>query len=283
MTWSLTVAGTVCLDDVTTPAGRRTEQQGGSAVFAALAAAPRVPVHLVAVVGEDGVASMDAALAGTDVDRTGLVIAPGRTRRWRAVHDFERWVTATEESDEGACDDWEPSVPATAAAAEVLFLGSMAPHQQLAVLAASRARLVASDTMTVHIADDAERVWRVVEASHVVFLNRSELAALTGIAEASWREAAAGLIGRGRVRAVVVKAGPLGAAVVTADGIVEREAHPVGAVVDPTGAGDSVAGAMLAHCALAERDDAAAVVAALDAGLARAAQAIGAFGTDGLR
>lgn len=55
--------------------------------------------------------------------------------------------------------------------------------------------------------------------------------------------------------AVVVKAGALGAACVTADSIVERPAHAVGEVVDSTGAGDALAGGFLGACAAAQRDD----------------------------
>jgi sugar/nucleoside kinase (ribokinase family) len=81
----------------------------------------------------------------------------------------------------------------------------------------------------------------------------------------------------------VVKAGPLGAALVTTDGIVHRPASPVGDVVDPTGAGDGVAGGFLGHCASVGRDDDETFLDALDEGLRRAAAVIGTFGTTGLR
>jgi sugar/nucleoside kinase (ribokinase family) len=280
--WDIAVAGTVSLDDVTTPHGRRTEQQGGSAVYFTLAASRHARVHVMGVVGADAEALMRATLAGVDADLEGVEVTGLPTRRWHAVHDFTRWVTASETSEEGAAAAWRPRMTAAAAAAEVLFLGSMAPEQQLSVLGQSRARLVGSDTMVVHIAHDAERMWGVVEGSDVVFLNRVELATLTGGTEEGWLEAARSLFGRGRLRAVVVKAGPLGAACVTAAGIVEREAHRVEPVVDPTGAGDSVAGGFLGACAAAERDDEEYFGAALEAGLRRAADAIGHFGPDGL-
>ncbi|TMD99692.1 MAG: carbohydrate kinase family protein [Chloroflexi bacterium] len=136
--------------------------------------------------------------------------------------------------------------------------------------------------MTVYIGSQRERVVSVVEAADVLFLNRAELAALTGRPADEWREAARGLCGRGRLRVVVVKAGPLGAACVTADEVVERAAHPVGAVIDPTGAGDALAGGFLGACARAEEDPHEHLVEALDAGLRRAAQAISRFGPEGL-
>jgi len=81
---------------------------------------------------------------------------------------------------------------------------------------------------------------------------------------------------------VVVKAGPDGAACVTATSVVERPAAPVLRVVDPTGAGDALAGAFLGACAAAERDDVDFFATALDAGLASAAAAISQLGLAGL-
>lgn len=283
MAWDLAAAGTVCIDDVTTPSGRAVAQLGGSAVYFSLAASRHTTVRVIGVVGEDGVEKMREVMGGTTVDLEGLEVVGLPTRRWYAVHDFARWVTATERSDEGASAGWTPRLTGAAQRAPVLFLGSMAPRQQHALLEASSARLVAADSMVVHIGDDPDHVWRVVEGSDLLFLNRAELATLTGQAEGRWAGSARALLGRGRLRAVIVKAGPLGAAVVTAAGVTEREAHPVEAVIDPTGAGDALAGGFLGACAEAERSDIAYLDTALVAGLRCAADAISRFGTAGLR
>ena len=283
MTWRLAVGGTVTLDDVTTPLGSRRAQQGGSAVYFALAAAPLAPVHVVGVVGRDGERSARQALEMPGVDLEGLEVAAGPTFRWTATHDFERWVTAAESSWPGVAADWQPSPPEAARRAEVLFLGSMEPAQQLAMLATSAARLVGADSMTVHIGQDAARVRSVLEGSDVLFFNRAELSALTGAGEADWVDAARSLLGRGRLRLAVVKAGPLGVGAVSATRVVVRDAHPVDPVVDPTGAGDALAGGFLGACARAERDPLDILDTALDTGLRRAAAAISAFGPDGLR
>jgi sugar/nucleoside kinase (ribokinase family) len=165
----------------------------------------------------------------------------------------------------------------------VLFAGSMRPDQQLETLRQSRARLIGSDSMGVYIGNRTDDVRAVAEASDLLFLNRSELSGLTGCAADDWQESARALCGRGRLRAVVVKAGPMGAAVVTASQVISRAAHPVEAVLDPTGAGDSLAGGFLGACARAERDDDAFFATALEEGLRCAADTIVAFGTAALR
>ena len=281
MPWEVTVAGTVTLDDVTTPQGRSHPQQGGSAVYSALAAARTgATVHLCGAVGADGVESLRAALAGTAVDTASLAVLEGSTFRWTAEHDFTRWVTRHEHADEGVATRWRPRLGDAAAGAPVLFLGSMRPWQQLEVLHQSGARLVGADSMTVHIGRERDAVMRVVTGCDVLFLNRAELEALTGDQE--WERAARSLLG-GRLRAMVVKAGPEGAALVTRAAVTEMEARPVAPVVDPTGAGDSLAGGMLAACALAARDDDDFLPQALAAGLSRAAECVGSFGVAGLR
>jgi sugar/nucleoside kinase (ribokinase family) len=282
VTWTIASAGTVTVDDVTTPHGRRTGQQGGSAVYFALAAVPFAPVRLVGVVGRDGEARIRSLVAGTGIDLGGLEVSEAPTFRWKATHDFERWVTACEQAEEGAYAGWRPRLDPAAAAAEVLFLGSMPPSTQLDALRQSGAGLVGADSMTVYIRSQRSAVAEVVAGADVLFLNRAELAGLSGMPEAAWREAAAALCARGRPRVVVVKAGPLGAACVTDSEVVERAAHPVGTVVDPTGAGDALAGGFLGACARARRDPADHLIEALDAGLRRAALAISHFGPQGL-
>src|SRR5690348_11644401 len=51
---AVTIAGTTMLDDTTSPVGRKSGLLGGSAPYAALAAARYCRVRLVSVVGADG-------------------------------------------------------------------------------------------------------------------------------------------------------------------------------------------------------------------------------------
>jgi len=281
--WDIAVAGTVCLDDITTPRGHRENLQGGSAVYFALAASRYAPVHLVGAVGRDGLDSVRRTVDGCEVTIEGVEVSETPTMHWYARHDFGAWVTAEERTEQGPYATWAPRLPAVARDAHVLFVGSMLPELQIQALRQSRARLIGSDSMTLYIADRGTDVRAVVEESDILFLNRSELAALTGLASDDWVASARALCGRGRLRAVVVKGGPSGAAVVSAHGVVQRAAHPVEAVLDPTGAGDALAGGFLGACARAERDDDDFFSAALDEGLRCAADAIVAFGTEALQ
>jgi sugar/nucleoside kinase (ribokinase family) len=282
MPWEITVAGTVHLDDITTPHGRRPRQIGGSALYFALAAAPHARVHLNAIVGADAEPELRQTLDGLPVDLGGLAVSDSPTFRWHAVHDFQRWVAETVAEEPGCEAEWRPHLSPEASRAEVLFLGSMRPSLQREILAQSSARLIGMDSMTCFTGPEREAVLEVVSGCDIVFLNRLELSSLVPEAP-DWAAAARSLFGSSRLRALVVKAGPTGAVLMTSTTTLERPAVPVDVVMDPTGAGDAIAGGFLGFCAAAGRDDDAVFPEALQDGLARAAVTIGTFGTEGLR
>lgn len=279
MTWDVAVAGTLHRDDITTPHGRRWSL-GGSAAYFALAASRYAPVHVNGIVGDDTAAAYESMLSTADIDLRGVVVSSTPTFVWHATHDFERWVTASEAAEPGCDPEWQPVLDEASRNAPVLFLGSMHPGLQTAVLEQSGARLVGADSMTVFMREDPESVRAVVAGADVLFLNNEEVEMLAGILD--WEEAARSLCGRGRLRAVVVKQGPDGAALVTGSAVHRLDAHPVESVVDPTGAGDALAGGFLGYCANAEHDGEDAYVAALAEGVRCAAAAVAAFGADGL-
>ncbi|MFN2451079.1 MAG: PfkB family carbohydrate kinase [Candidatus Dormibacteria bacterium] len=283
MAWPLAVVGTCHLDDIETPRGRRRGVVGGSAVYFALAAGRHVPVRLLGVVGADAESLVRATLAESPVELSQLTVSPLPTYRWRVRHHVDTGLAddADTPDQHSASDDWMPHLDHAAADAPVFFVASLTARLQREVLLQSRARLVGADTMVSHIAADVSAMQAVVRAADLLFVNQHELRALVPGADHDMQQAARSLCGRGRLRAVVVKRGPRGAACVTSDGVLELAAHPA-VVLDPTGAGDALAGGFLGACAAAERDDPGFFGEALTAGLRSAALAISGFGTEGL-
>ncbi|HUY55696.1 MAG TPA: PfkB family carbohydrate kinase [Candidatus Nanopelagicaceae bacterium] len=268
-------------DDLTTPAGRASEIPGGSALYFTLAAAPYCQVRPVAVLGEDG-DLLAELLQQPGVDPSGLARRPGPSYRWQAVHAADKAVPLREEQSFGVYSDWRPQVPSVARGSQLLFLGSMLPLAQVRVLGqCRRAELIGLDTMRDFISSDFDRVAQLLGVTDLLFANRAELEQLwphPGGAE----RAASELLGRGRLRAVVLKLGEAGAMLLTRSGTRHFPADPVERVVDPTGAGDSLAGGMMGRLAQLRRIDDGALEMALPAGLRAAARAISAFGVRGL-
>ncbi len=278
--WSVTVAGTIGFDDLTTPAGSVAQVPGGSALYFTLATLGLSVARPVAAVGGDGQQLLDL-LRGAGVDGVGVVTMAGPSYRWNAVHGNGP-VPESEVQNLGVYAEWSPRVPETHRESEILFLGSMPPRLQLAVMGqVSGANLVAIDTMRDFIASDRQLLLDLITSADLFFANRAELAALMGN-DTPPLLLARSLLADNRLRAVVVKEGPAGATLVTRSGHRLVPAHPVNSVVDPTGAGDALAGGMLGTIASLGASDEDALAQALEEGVRRAALAISAFGVEGL-
>src|SRR5208282_1387888 len=80
---SLLVTGSIGIDTVETPTGRREGVVGGSAIYFAYAASFFMPVRIVGVVGEDCPADFFDVLANRQVDVSGIERRKGsKTFRW---------------------------------------------------------------------------------------------------------------------------------------------------------------------------------------------------------
>ncbi len=272
--WEVTAGGTLGRDELQTPAGRAFVP-GGSLLYFGLAAARLCKVHAVGAVGPDGT-GLAAPLAGTGVDVSGVELLPGRSYRWRAEHGPAGGAPLEERQQLGVYSRWRPSPPRSARQSEILFLGSMPPRCQLALLeAVASPRLVALDTMRDFIQGHRRRLEAVIRRVDLLFVNRPELEALAP-------EGTATVFQGGRLRAVVLKDSARGARLITAHGEWPVPAAPVERVADPTGAGDALAGGMLGRLAQLGRLDQPTLMEALVEGTRWAARAITHFGPEGL-
>src|SRR5690606_704846 len=86
---SMLVIGSVALDSLETPFGKREEVPGGSATFCSTVASFFGPVRLVAVIGEDFPQQHIDFLEDRGVDLRGLVRAEGKTFRWKGRYGFD--------------------------------------------------------------------------------------------------------------------------------------------------------------------------------------------------
>jgi len=240
---SITVVGSVALDTVETPWGRNEDGLGGAAVYFALAAANFTPVHMVGVVGDDFPDRHMQLLAAKGIDLTGLEHASGATFRWSGRYHEDVNIRDTLDTQLNVFEQFHPSIPETARTAELLFLGNIHPALQAEVLAQTRPRFVAMDTMNLWIATTPDALRAVLREVDAIVINDGEARQLTGEANVV---AAARQVQALGPRIVVVKKGEHGAMLFTeADAVFAIPALPLKTVVDPTGAGDSFAGGFL--------------------------------------
>ncbi|HEX3508304.1 MAG TPA: PfkB family carbohydrate kinase [Candidatus Dormibacteraeota bacterium] len=234
----LLVAGSVALDTRDGPFGKVVETLGGSAVYFALAASLIAPVKVVAPVGVDGAKRVARVFSGRPIDTELLQILEAPTYRWRAHQEHGRNV------DLGSSDDiyssWEPAVPPGFDG--WAFVGSMRPDRQAQVMAALHAssKLLAADAMLSYVLARPPEARDVLRRAAWFFCNDDEFAALGGKDPEEFRR-------QWWLQGLVIKSAELGLAAYTEFGVVRVPALTDRPVVDTTGAGDALAGGMLAR------------------------------------
>ncbi|MBI4494487.1 MAG: bifunctional hydroxymethylpyrimidine kinase/phosphomethylpyrimidine kinase [Chloroflexi bacterium] len=244
---TILVVGSLAFDDLETPFGRASNVLGGATAYFCLAASLFAPVRLVSVVGEDFPERHLGLLASRGVDLEGLQRRPGKTFRWVGRYHHDMNVAETLQTELNVFADFHPALPPAYCASPFVFLANIDPDLQLEVLdQAAGARLVGMDSMNYWIDHKPERVWEVLRRVHVATLNDAEVRQLCGTPNIF--KAARQLLELGP-QAVVVKKGEHGAAAITREGILVLPAYPLETVLDPTGAGDSFAGALFGHLA----------------------------------
>ncbi|TMC14060.1 MAG: hypothetical protein E6J29_04530 [Chloroflexi bacterium] len=236
----LLAVGSIALDRLEGPFGAVSDELGGSALYFGLAAALIRPVELAAPVGRDAENQVRELLSGRPIDATAITVVDAPTYRWSA-----RQLSGTNHevgSRDSIYDRWEPALPDGYGG--WAFVGSMRPDRQAGAALALRgsAALLAGDSMRSYLAALPHEARLLVEACTWFFANREELAALGGEPgqpdEFRRRWALEGL---------VVKSGPDGSEAWTSSGALRLQPPAGYPVVDVTGAGDALAGGMLAR------------------------------------
>jgi sugar/nucleoside kinase (ribokinase family) len=278
---SLLVVGSVALDSLETPFGKREEVLGGSASYFSTCASFFGPVRAVAVVGEDFPEEHLRFLASRGVDLAGVVRKPGRTFRWKGRYEFDLNTAHTLDTQLNVFAEFRPELPASWRDSEHVFLGNIDPDLQRAVLDQVRApRFVACDTMNFWIASKRASLLETLKRVDLLFVNDAEARELAG--ESNVVQAARKILGFGP-SAVVVKRGEYGAMFFSGPEIFAASAYPLANVFDPTGAGDSFAGGFMGYLARTRRDDPGVLRRAIVLGSVLASFTVEQFSLDRLR
>ena len=279
---SLLVTGSIGIDTVTTPYGKRENCLGGSAVYFSMAASFFCPVRLIGVVGSDCPFNLNEVFAGRDIDLRGLEVrALGRTFRWKGSYHDTAADAITDNIELNVLAERPPIVPAEFKDSGFVFLANTAPALQMQLLEKiERPAFVAADTMTCWIdgrVDDLKQLLRRIDC---LIINAEEAKALAR--ERNLIKAADCILKMGP-RIVIIKKGESGSVMCTQQG--ERfilPAFPAADVKDPTGAGDSFAGGLMGHLASVGKSDIASLKQAIAYGTVLASFAISDFSLDGL-
>ncbi|HUT28665.1 MAG TPA: PfkB family carbohydrate kinase [Sedimentisphaerales bacterium] len=279
---SLLVTGSIGIDTVTTPFGVSEDCLGGSSIYFSMAASFFGPVRLLGVIGPDCPFDLAEVFAGCQVDLAGLEVRKqSKTFRWKGTYSQNMDDRTTDLLELNVLAEAPPAIPEKYRDSRFVFLANTAPALQLKLLEQVDSPVfVAADTMNCWIQDHSADLRKLLGRIHCLVINEEEARLLA--AEPDLIKAAQKITGMGP-GIIIVKKGQSGSLTYNADG---RKfllpAWPAADVKDPTGAGDSFAGALMGCLAKSGKTDFDSLKTAVAYGTVVASFAIADFSLAGL-
>ncbi len=258
------IVGSVALDTIETPHGTAERILGGSASFGSYAASYFTDVSIVGVVGEDFPPEAIDQFKARGIGVEGLEVREGKTFHWSGRYEYDMNEAHTKATELNVFADFRPKLTAEQRKTPYVFLANIHPQLQLDVLEQMEApKLVAVDTMNFWIEGFKKELTGVIERCDFLLMNDGE--ARQFCEKPNLIECGRELRRLGP-STVAIKKGEHGALLFHNGGISFFPSYPVMELKDPTGAGDTFAGALIGY--LARKDDTGAdnLVRAVQAG-----------------
>jgi sugar/nucleoside kinase (ribokinase family) len=279
---SLLVTGSIGIDTIETPFGKRDDVIGGSAVYFSYAASFFTPVRLVGAVGEDCPANLFKVLEGREIDMSGLERRKGsKTFRWHGSYIKDMNEAVTLKVDLNVLAEQAPKIPQGFLDSKYVFLANTHPVLQQEMAGSLKgAKLIVADTMNLWIQTEQKELRKLLSQIHGLVLNDGEARQLT---EKKNLIAAAKDVLKMGPKFVVIKKGEHGCLLCSENDTFVLPAFPAEQVVDPTGAGDSFAGGMMGYLSTQGSFSPATIKRALAFGTVVASYTIADFSLGGLQ
>lgn len=240
---SILVVGSVALDSIETPFGKRKEILGGSATYFSLAASFFDKVNIIAAVGADFPKKYLRLLTDRNIGTGGIAIKEGKTFRWEGRYEHDLNVAHTLATHLNVFKDFSPEIPKSLRNSRFLFLANIDPDLQESVLKQiKRPQLIACDSMNHWITGKKKSIEKFLHKVDIFLLNDAEARQFSG--ETNILKAARAIVARGP-KSVLIKKGEHGVIYYSKKSHFITSAYPLEEVRDPTGAGDTFAGGVI--------------------------------------
>jgi len=251
---SLVIVGTVAFDTIETPYGKADMVVGGAALYGSIAASHYTDdVQLVSVIGEDFPQDELDYMASRGINQEGLQLKKGeKSFYWSGRYHDNMNKRDTLVTDLNVLETFDPVLPASYKESAYVMLGNLQPDVQMRVIEQmnKRPKLIIMDTMNFWMDIAMDSLKKTIAKIDVLTINDEEARQLSG--EYSLVKAAAKILEMGPTY-LVIKKGEHGALLFDKNNIFSAPALPLAEVYDPTGAGDTFAGAFAGY--LAQTDD----------------------------
>ncbi len=243
---NIVIAGSISLDSVKTPFGSVVDEIGGSATFSSIACSIFAKPSVLSIVGKDFPKEKLKILKSKGIDLSALQYSDKPNMRWKAHYDFDINIAHTDSFEANAFADLQPTLPQELLDAEFVSLGNWFPDKQLQLLNSFNKKplLSVTDTIKYYIDNFPSQLIDVVRAVDVALLNDGEARQLFKTTNLS-------LAGKEILKLnsdfAVIKKGEHGCVMFSREKSFSCPGFPLENVVDPTGCGDSFAGALLGY------------------------------------
>ena len=243
---SIVVVGTFAFDDIRTPRGSKKRIIGGSCIYFSLAASLKSETKIISVVGKDFPKKIIKLLNKKKVDTDGLTVEPGRTFSWGGIYNTFSEDPETKFTKLNVFKNFSPEIPKSYSKGSILFLGNIDPVLQNKVLDLyPHPRIVGMDTMNFWINSNRKELDRILKRIDILTINELELRLIAN--KDSLDDCLNVLMKKYKIKYLIIKRGNSGSMLITNKIIKWIPSYPFCDVVDPTGAGDSYAGALFSY------------------------------------
>jgi sugar/nucleoside kinase (ribokinase family) len=243
---SLIVVGTMAFDAIETPFGKVNQIVGGSATYAAYAAANFVkPIQQISIVGSDFPKEEMDEMRKRGIHLDGVeIVKDKKSFFWSGKYHEDMNSRDTLITDLNVLADFDPHIPDGYQGSEFLMLGNLQPKIQLNVIQElkQRPKFIIMDTMNYWMESAMSELKVVLKYVDMLLVNDAEARQLTG--QFSIVRAAKEILKMGP-KFLIVKKGEHGALLFHNDEVFFAPALPIEEVFDPTGAGDTFAGGFI--------------------------------------
>ncbi len=242
----LTVFGSTALDTIRTPTKILKNVLGGAATFAGISASFFVNTGLIAVVGNDFPKKYYNLLSNY-LDLRGLTTKNGKTFHYDGSYDRTLSIRKTLKTDLNVLKSFKPTVPEEYKKSQFIYLANNDPEQNIELIKEfDKVKFSMCDTIEFWISTKRNAVKKMIKSVDAVVINDDEAKLLTK--EYNLMKCAKKMMSWG-VKYVIIKKAEHGSLMFFEDLVFPTAGFSLEDVVDPTGAGDSFAGAMIGYLA----------------------------------
>ena len=242
----LTVFGSTALDTIRTPTKILKDALGGAATFAGISSSFFTKTGLIAVIGKDFPRKYHRILEQY-FDLKGLSIKNGKTFRYDGRYNRTFSTRTTLRTDLNVLKNFKPVVPEEYKKSKFVYLANNDPEQNISLIKEfDDVKFSMCDTIDFWINTKRASVVRMFKEVDAVVINDEEAKLLTK--EFNLIKCAKKIMSWG-TKYVIIKKAEHGSLLFYEDVIFPSPGFPLENIVDPTGAGDSFAGAMIGYLA----------------------------------